>query len=195
LNLDDYLNGHITYVFATHKPQWRGRLLQVPVMSSCGMMISRRLMVDVLRCWPEELGIYQGGEHYICFTLGRLGIPMRIAPVRPLAHYAEKRGYNYTWPDLHRNRLLAMAIVGGEGFARTYAQAISDALKEKRTGDPNVSFDLLDDALSYRSVVDRMEYVEANAVRSLQEYVDWSIMEFPDLVRSQKYLERLEASR
>ena len=93
----------------------------VPCMSTCGMLMSR-LIYDDLGGWPELMGIYGGGEHFVNFTLATLGYTIHIFPGAAVHHYAEKRGYNYEYTDYQRNRILATYMFGGEDMADTFSK-------------------------------------------------------------------------
>lgn len=91
----------------------------VPVMSTCGMMMSRTIYEE-LGGWPKELGIYGGGENFINFTLAVLGRQVNILPGLPLYHYADKRGYNWNYTDYHRNRIVSTWLFAGKHHAMAY---------------------------------------------------------------------------
>jgi len=103
----------------------------VPCMSTCGMMLSRDIY-NKLGGWPEELGIYGGGENFLNFTMAVLGFSVNIFPTKPLFHYAAPRGYNWNYNDFHRNRCIATYMFGGENWANLYIKNIrgSDSIKE-----------------------------------------------------------------
>jgi len=67
---------------------------RVSCMSTCGMMISRKLLVDEMGLWPGAMGIYGGGENFINFTIAVMDYHINVFH-RPnsVHHYAEKRGY------------------------------------------------------------------------------------------------------
>jgi len=92
---------------------------QVPCMSTCGMMMHRSIYDD-LGGWPEEMGIYGGGENFVNFTMAVQGRTVNIMPVLPLFHYAAPRGYYWNYNDFHRNRTIASFMYGGDQFAKTY---------------------------------------------------------------------------
>lgn len=95
------------------------KLITVPCMSTCGMMITRKMMVEDLGMWPSELGIYGGGENFINFVLAVLGKTINIFPTYyPLYHYAEKRAYYYNGNDWMRNRLIASFLHSGKDFVK-----------------------------------------------------------------------------
>jgi glycosyltransferase involved in cell wall biosynthesis len=92
---------------------------KVPCMSTCGMMMTREIY-DLLGGWPEEMGIYGGGENFINYELAVLGKEKWIYPTYPLFHYAAPRGYYWNYNDFHRNRTIASYMYGGADFAHNY---------------------------------------------------------------------------
>ena len=84
--------------------------------------INRVPIYDKLGGWPEELGIYGGGENFINFTLASFGMNIHIMPGQPIWHYAEKRGYSWNFDDNLRNRMIATYMFGGEEMLRTFAK-------------------------------------------------------------------------
>ena len=92
--------------------------VEVPCMSTCGMMMTREIY-DELGGWPAELGIYGGGENFINFTLATLGYTKHVVPKGCLYHHGAKRGYNWNYNDYHRNRTIAAFIYGGEVLAKS----------------------------------------------------------------------------
>lgn len=111
-------NLHYSFTRYRHKSPYH----RVSCMSTCGMMITRDLLVDKLGTWPSELGIYGGGENFINFTLAVMGYHINVFH-RPYAvhHYAEKRGYNWNYDNWVRNRIIAAYMYGGEEWARIHA--------------------------------------------------------------------------
>ena len=85
---------------------------EVPVMSTCGMMISREIY-DKIGGWPKFLGIYGGGENFINFVLAVAGYKKWIFPGKPLHHHGDKRGYHYEGDDYLKNRMLATYLAAG----------------------------------------------------------------------------------
>ena len=116
----DLPSGNVHYSF-TRYPHDREQPFQVPCMSTCGMMMTRKIY-DNLGGWPTELGIYGGGENFINFTLAVLGKTVNIMPGKPLYHYAEKRGYHWNYDDWIRNRIIATYMFGGEDLVETFTQ-------------------------------------------------------------------------
>jgi len=107
----------VHYAFTRHKPD--SRPYRVPCMSTCGMLMPRKLFSE-LGGWPRELGIYGGGENFINFTLAVLGYNVNIYPKTSIFHYAAKRGYHWNHDDYHRNRCIASYMYGGKDFAENY---------------------------------------------------------------------------
>jgi predicted glycosyltransferase involved in capsule biosynthesis len=99
----------------------RDRAYVAPCMSTCGMFMTKQIF-SALGGWPEELGIYGGGENFINFTLATLGYNVVIFPSLPLYHHADKRGYSWNYTDFHRNRCIASYMYGGEEFAYKYVK-------------------------------------------------------------------------
>jgi glycosyltransferase involved in cell wall biosynthesis len=86
---------------------------EVPCMSTCGMMISRKIY-DAIGGWPKSLGIYGGGENFMNYTLAVCGYKKWIYPNATLFHHGDKRDYHYVGDDMVYNRLLAHYLFGGE---------------------------------------------------------------------------------
>ena len=111
--------GNLEYSFTPYRS--KGEIMPVPCMSTCGMMISRALYNE-LGGWPEELGIYSGGEHFMNFTLAVLGKTVNIYPTEPLFHHGEKRGYHWYHDDYVRNRTIASYMFGGKALAARFIE-------------------------------------------------------------------------
>ena len=109
--------GYYHYVFAPY--QRLNKPYKVATMSTCGMMMSRELFA-LMGGWPEELGIYGGGENYTNFTLGILGKDKSIMTTDPLFHYSSPRGYEYNYDDFIRNRTIAVHMFSGEEAAHKF---------------------------------------------------------------------------
>jgi hypothetical protein len=86
---------------------------EVPCMSTCGMMISRKIF-DAIGGWPVGLGIYGGGENFMNYTLAVCGFKKWIYPHVILHHHGEKRDYHYIGDDTVKNRMIAHYLFGGE---------------------------------------------------------------------------------
>lgn len=103
-------------------PYEDSQLIEVPCMSTCGMIIHKDLYWQT-GGWPKELGIYGGGENFMNFTLSVLGKKKWIYPAKSaLYHHGEKRNYQFNWEDYTRNRSIATYLFGGvpwlDGYLR-----------------------------------------------------------------------------
>ena len=107
----DPSRSYFGYSFAGYEPV-QARPEAVACMSTCGMMMTRELF-DQMGGWPEELGIYGGGENYMNFVLATMGNSKWVCPVGPLYHLAAPRGYYYNYDDFIRNRAIAMYMTTG----------------------------------------------------------------------------------
>ena len=103
------------YTFHTFSQRkYRGmEVVEVPAMSTCGMMIHKDYM-EKLGHWPKELGIYGGGENFINFTMAILGLKKWVWVGDSLCHHGDKRGYAWNHYDQQRNRGIATYMFGGE---------------------------------------------------------------------------------
>ena len=162
--------GIVHYSFRTHTE--REKIHRVPSMSTCGMMMSREIMVDKLGMWPWEFGIYGGGENFINFTLGVLGYHVNIWPHNPIYHFAWKRGYSWNYDDWVRNRMLAIYMAGGIEWLDTFKDALAAAGK----GRPPVLQDIRD------SVVDTSSE-QQDRIRSIAKYDlhEWALKTHEEL--------------
>ena len=106
-----YERGLLGYSFTGYRDE--PEPYEVPVMSTCGMMISRKFL-DFLGGWPKELGIYGGGENFINAALAVTGKKKWIMTGPALHHHGDKRGYHWNWLDHKRNQAIAMYVTGGE---------------------------------------------------------------------------------
>jgi len=123
--------GEVHYSFTPYRKHNTKEVAEVPCMSTCGMLMSREIY-DTLGGWPEELGIYGGGENFINYTLAVMGYKKFIFPSRPLWHYAAKRGYYWNYNDYHRNRCIATLMFGGPQWAHRYIMNIKGRDPVKR---------------------------------------------------------------
>ncbi|WP_028320362.1 glycosyltransferase [Desulfatiglans anilini] len=133
----DAEKGVAHYSFSRYRPAEKP--YRVPCMSTCGVMITREILVDRLGGWPAELGIYGGGENFLNFCLAVLGYHINIIPGPPLYHYAEKRGYRWNHTDWVRNRCIAAYLHGGRDFAGRFMAYVK--------GRPEVLSSILDDVV------------------------------------------------
>ncbi len=123
LNVDKS-KGLLHYKFHTRATHPVGPY-EVPCMSTCGMMMHRDLY-NALGGFPEELGIYGGGENFINFTMAVLGYKKYVLDGAILHHYGEKRGYHYRYLDYHWNRMIALYLAAGEKWIENYVNSMED---------------------------------------------------------------------
>ena len=109
----DVTKGDYAYSFNTYIPSSWEQVQEVPVMSTCGMMIHKQYL-EQLGGWPKELGIYSGGEHFLNYCQAILGLKKYIWKANPLTHHGDRRGYSWNHYDQRRNRAIACYMVGGE---------------------------------------------------------------------------------
>jgi glycosyltransferase involved in cell wall biosynthesis len=106
-----FLSDTFSYRFSTARHN--NKPYQVPIMSTCGMML-RKSAIDRFGGWNKELGIYGGGEQYMNFKHGVCDYPHYVIPEAAVWHYADKRGYQYNYDDFVRNQFVAAYCVGGD---------------------------------------------------------------------------------
>ena len=114
----DLDKGHVHYSFTGYSPPIDKQPFVTPCHTTDGMMITRELY-DELGGVPVEMGIWGGCENHLNFTLAVLGKRVWVmGNGLTLNHHGAKRGYNYNYDDLYRNRAIAAFIYGGEDFVR-----------------------------------------------------------------------------
>ncbi len=151
--------GVYDYSLTPYRPDGNN-IVEVPVVSSCGMMISRYLF-DELGGWPKTLGIYGGGEQFTNFTMATLGLKKWIHP-GVLCHHGEKRGYHYTYDSYIRNKILATYIFAGTAITQQFVNHLIGINK----GRPSVLNAMLQDVVStqkeHRGLIKRKQRVHIN---------------------------------
>ncbi len=141
---------------------------EVPVMSTCGMMITRNLL-EYLGGWPKELGIYGGGENFMNAALAVTGKKKWIMPGRPLHHHGDKRGYHYEWADHKRNQAIAMYLTDGEDGMWDYLKHLKP-YNDKPELFAALAEDVMDSCRAHRDLL------KAYTVETLKEWVNkWTV--------------------
>lgn len=140
----------------------------VPCMSTCGMLISRKIIIDRLHGWPTLLGIYGGGENYLNYVQAVLGLTPHIMPGGSIYHYAAPRGYRWNHYDWMRNRFIAAYLAGGVDFL---VKAAEGAGNTKKLGSHRQLYQLVDEILSNSDLQTRADHIEENRCYSLQEWI------------------------
>jgi glycosyltransferase involved in cell wall biosynthesis len=151
----------------------------VPCMSTCGMMIHKRLLVDVLGKWPSQLGIYGGGENFLNFVQAAIGMTPHVICGEPLYHYAAPRGYRWNHFDWIRNRIIAIFLAGGENWAISCTDAI---IKSGNRGTPRQLYKVLNEVLDNPENQERRKAIENHPdFRPLETWIDQARVSFPAL--------------
>ena len=132
---------------------------KVPCMSTCGMMIEKRLMKDI-EMWPKQMGIYGGGENFLNFVLATIGKQINVFTSEPLRHHGDKRGYSQNYNDTLKNRMIACYMVGGNELAKRYADFVD--------GDPQIIDRIYDDVI--HECVSQRHHIRKQQVISIQEW-------------------------
>lgn len=158
-NVDE---GEVAYSLTPYRPDNHpdNPVIEVPCMSTCGMMISRELY-DYIGGWPKELGIYGGGEPFINFTLSTMGMSKFIFKGPPLTHHGNKRGYSWNFDDHFRNKCIATYIYGGEDLAWR--------LVDHHRGDKNILGNICNDAI--QKCKPHREFIKPKQIISIQDWV------------------------
>lgn len=168
--------GLLHYVFHKKQMEHYQGAFEVPVMSSCGLLMTREIF-DKLRGFPPQLGIYGGGENYINYVMAVMGIRKWVRHGWPLYHFAEKRGYHYVMADWLRNRILAVYLAGGMEWAQrcVYGMETCDPPRESARKLRN----LLEEVIDNPDVQARREYIKSQTVVDLDEWTaEWQGTEF-----------------
>lgn len=140
-------------------------IIPVPAMSTCGMLVSKDLMWKI-GCWPEQLGIYSGGEHYLNYVFAIMGYNKFLWNGSSLCHHGDKRGYNWNHNDQQRNRAIACYMYGGEKHLTGWMFN-----KAKLSGREKQSMirDIIITCQEHR------EHIAVNAVISIEDWTEgWS---------------------
>lgn len=142
----------------------KGELLayEVPVMSTCGCFMNRTVY-DKLGGWPEEIGIYGGGEPFVNFSQAVMGMKKWIMVGDPLYHHGTERGYSWNHDGWFRDELIAAYCYGGREFAHKKMRNMD--------GHPGVKQRLLDSVQHNASIKRHREHIESQQVMSIEEWV------------------------
>jgi hypothetical protein len=126
-------------------------------------MMMHRDIYNKLGGWPEEFGIYGGGENFINFTLAVMGMQKWVFTSKPLYHYAAPRGYHWNYMDYHRNRTIATYMFGDEDLAERYIMNIKgdDAVAKRK-----VFYDVIEKCRAHR------DFLEDKKVVNIWDWVD-----------------------
>ena len=159
--------GLIGYTFADFRPDVRP--YQVPVMSSCGMMIDRATY-DLLGGWPVELGSYSGGEQFWNFGQATLGKNVWIWPKGTLYHHGATRNFPLYGSDVIRNQCIATFIVAGQEMAKKFMRNVRiPAFPKPIAPSMAQSVSILEDVLE--SCFDHRQLMVSRQTISLEDWL------------------------
>lgn len=159
---NDMDRGEIDYSFTPLRIH--DKPFEVPVMSCCGIMLSRELYEKV-GGWPLELGIYGGGEQFMNFTLSVLGHKKWIYPAATLFHHGEARSYHYVYDNYIRNKMIACYLYGGKAWVTLFSQ--------NTKGRPATLATMKDEVI--KKCKDHRELIKSAQVTTIQDWVKyWS---------------------
>lgn len=113
------------YSFTTLLDQFG--IFEVPCMSTCGMLISRKIY-EKIGGWPKGLTMYGGGENFINYTLSVCGFKKWIFPEATLFHHGDKRDYHFTYDGMLYNRLVAHYLFGGKKLLKAYSDEVDGSI-------------------------------------------------------------------
>lgn len=151
-------NDHFySYSFTSFRPE--NDPYEVPCMSTCGMMISRKLY-DQIGGWPKGMSSYGGGENFLNYTLSVIGKKKFIYPYATLFHHGEARDYHWEYSGFVRNRMIAHYLFGGTDLL--------DKFTSITKGRPKTLASLRDSVLLEQK--DHRELIKSQQVTSIQEW-------------------------
>lgn len=141
--------------------------VEVPCMSTCGMMLSREIY-DRVGGWPKGMGAYGGGENFMNFALSVIGAPKYIYPGITLHHHGEKRDYHSTYDGTLFNRLLAHFLFGGVEKL--------DALISSSKGNPETLKKMKYNILDNPSYTEQRATIKKNTLTTIDAWAgDWGV--------------------
>jgi len=155
--------GYYHYQFTRFNDKNR-RVVEVPVMSTCGMMISKQALQEELGGWPTELGIYGGGENFVNFTMSVLGHKKYMFNTGALYHLAAPRGYRFNYDDFIRNRGIAVYMFAG-------AKKTGDYIRNCQ-GNTDVLEKILSSIVDTKSNKFHRDHIKSRAIMDIDEWLE-----------------------
>lgn len=167
----DLANGIVDYRFTKFDSD--KEYIEVPCMSTCGMMVSKQTMLDKFLKWPSLLGSYSGGEQYINFVGAVLGIRKFVLNAGSLFHYAAPRSYELVYEDVYRNRAIATYLYAGKDLFNCY---LDNLIRLKRG---RISLRIINkirmELLGNAEMQERRSYIKENSVTDIETWIKkWS---------------------
>jgi len=169
--ITDIDNGIVDYRFTKFDSD--KEYIEVPCMSTCGMMISKKTMTDKFLKWPSLLGSYSGGEQYINFVGAVLGIRKFVLNRGSLFHYAAPRSYELVYEDVYRNRAIATLLFGGKELFNRYLDNLTRLKRGKIS--PRIINKIRMELLENAEMQERRNFIKENATTSIEAFIEkWS---------------------
>jgi len=135
----------------------------VPCMSTCGMMISRKVY-DKVGGWPKRMQAYGGGENFINYAMGVCGLDKFIYPHVTLHHHGEKRDYHSTYNGTLMNRMIAHYLFGGS--------VALNAMAQSQRGNEKVLKSMVESIVHNQDHRKQRLTIKSNSSMSLQDFVE-----------------------
>jgi glycosyltransferase involved in cell wall biosynthesis len=164
----DLPQGIVDYRFCKYQQQ-----VEVPCMSTCGMMMAKDTLVNKYEMWPDQLGQYSGGEHFINFVGALLGIRKFISPYGYLYHYAAPRAYTLNYYDVYRNRAIATYLFGDIYLFSTYVNNLNNRLRGKIS--PRLVKKILHEIPNIPELIQRKAVIDANKIIDLKDWLQEAV--------------------
>lgn len=146
-------------------PERQEQIFEVPCMSTCGSLMHRSIY-DKLGGWPEEIGIYGGGEPFFNFSMAVMGMHKYIWNPGFLYHYGNERGYSWNFGGWLRDELIAAYCYGGDDLLQ---------LKANNMGvDTPGAKSLAKDIVNIPSIQNHAQLIQSQKKIEIGEWVkDW----------------------
>lgn len=157
----DHEKGEYHYSFSAYRELGDKLHFQVPCMSTCGMMITKKLY-EYIGGWPTELGIYGGGENFLNFSLAVTGKTVNIMKGNALFHHGDKRGYSWNFDNHLRNKFIATFIFGGKSVVELFA--------ENSRGDRRQKERILDSVINNEACRKHRALIQSKQITSIQNW-------------------------
>ena len=146
------------------------KVIEVPCMSTCGMMIRKNIMVELLQKWPAELGQYSGGEQYFNFVGALLGLKKYVFRGEALHHYAAPRSYALDNYDVYRNRAIAVYLLGDEEIFINYTNGLKNL--ERGRISPRLIRRIQNEIPNIDTLNKLKHYVDTNKLIDIRSWID-----------------------
>ena len=169
--ITDWDRGIVDYRFTKFNSD--AEYVEVPCMSTCGMMVSKQTMRNKFNNWPSLLGSYSGGEQYINFVGAVLGIRKFVLNAGSLFHYAAPRSYELVYEDVYRNRAISARLYGGKELFNTYLDNLTRVKRGKIS--PRIINKIRMELLENAEMQERRNYIKENSVIKIKDWTkEWN---------------------